>query len=144
MRDAVLTLLANDTELAAIGAAIGAGFTVVANFSVDQRPNNSGAFLVIVWRTTDFDVTVQANTFHHFEVYAHIPVAVSTDFVSIDRLLDRCDAIFAGVEDTPVAGADGWQLDYVAFHGRGIDTTDEGYQTICRSASYAALGSPTS
>lgn len=141
MRDAVYSLLNTDTQLQSLG---GTGFVVEAQFSYDQIPNAQGAFLVIVWRTTDYAIEIQSNGVHHFDVYAHLPVKVSTDFVWIDNLLDRCDQIFAAVEDgVPVAGADGWQLEYVGFQGRSLDQTDGDYQTICRSASYYALGSKT-
>lgn len=139
MRDAVFTLLDTDTQLATLG---GSGFLVLAQYSYDQRP--AGVFVVVVWRTTDFEQAIQSNAAHHFDVYVHIPIGVSTDFVRVDRILDRCDAIFGAVEDgDPLVGDDGWQLEYVGFQGRSMDMKDEDYETICRSASYYALGSKT-
>lgn len=138
-RAAVLDLLAGDATLATLG---GTGFVVVPNFAADQRPNDRGAFIVICWRTTDFETAVQANAAQHFELYVHLPIKVSTDFVLIGDILDRCDEIFAAVEDTPVVGEDGWQLDYVGFEGRGPDFKDEGYETICKQAAYYALSCP--
>lgn len=136
-RAAVLSLLRGDTELATLG---GTGFVVQAGFSYDQRPNDAGAFIVIMWRHTDFDDGVQSNAERHFDLYVHIPVKVSTDFGRIDNILDQVDKIFAAVQDgPPVVGGDGVQLDYVGFEGRGMDMTDDGYQTICRQASYMAL-----
>jgi hypothetical protein len=136
-RAAVLELLRGDATLATLG---GTGFVVEAEFSYDQRPNDLGAFIVICWRHTDFDEDIQANAERHFDLYVHIPVAVSTDFGRIDAILDRVDTLFAAVEDNdPVAGGDGQQLDYVGFEGRSMDMTDDGYQTICRQASYMAL-----
>lgn len=143
-RDAVLTLLSGDTQLATLAALVGTGFVVVPEFSADQRPNDAGPFMVICWRTTDFASEIQANGPQHFDLYVHIPVAVSTRFVLIDNMIDRCDDLFRGVEDgDPVVGDDGWQLEYVGFQGRSMDMKDEGYETICRSASYFALGSKT-
>jgi hypothetical protein len=136
-RAAVLSLLRGDATLATLG---GTGFVVEAQLSYDQRPNDAGAFIVIVWRHTDFEDDIQANAERHFDLYVHIPMLVSTDFGRIDAILDRCDALFAAVADgDPVAGGDGLQLDYVGFEGRGMDMTDEGYETICRQASYMAL-----
>ena len=138
MRAAVLDLLRGDSQLATLG---GTGFVVEAQFSYDQRPNDRGAFIVIVWRHTDFDDDMQENAEHHFDLYVHIPVSVSTDFVRIDNIIDRVDEIFKNVEDAPsVLGGDGWQLNFIGFEGRSMDMTDEGYQTICRQASYMALG----
>lgn len=136
-RGAVLDLLRNDAPLATLG---GTGFVVVAEFSYDQRPNDLGAFIVICWRHTDFDDSIQSNAEQHFDLYVHIPVSVSTDYGRIDDILDRVDVIFAAVEDNDaVVGGDGRQLDCVGFEGRSMDMTDEGYETICRQASYLAL-----
>lgn len=138
-RDAVWTLLNNDAQLAALG---GDGFKAIAQYSEDQRPE-AAAFIVICWRHTDFNEDIQANAERHFDLYVHIPVKVSTDFVRIENMIDRCDELFKAVEDStdPVVGEDGWQLDYVGFEGRGLDFEDEGYQTICKPASYMALAS---
>jgi hypothetical protein len=136
-RAAILDLLRGDTQLATLG---GTGFVVEAQFSYDQRPNDQGAFIVICWRHTDFDEDIQENAEQHFDLYVHIPVAISTDFGRINAILDQVDVIFHAVEDNPpVVGGDGQQLNFVGFEGRGMDMTDEGYQTICRQASYMAL-----
>jgi hypothetical protein len=141
-RAAVLSLLRNDTALAALG---GAGFVVVPEYAADQRPNDAAAFVVVCWRTTDFETSIQSNAARHFDLYVHIPVVVSTDFGRLDSILDRCDELFKAVQDgAPVVGGDGWQLEQVGFQGRGIDIDDEGYQTICKSASYFALASAVS
>lgn len=141
-RAAVLAMLRGDTDLATLG---GPGFVAVADFSYQQRPNDRGAFIVIIWRHTDFEDSIQANAERHFDLYVHIPKSVSTDFGRIDKILDRVDVIFKGVEDgAPVVGGDGQQLNYVGFEGRGMDMTDDGYETICRQASYMALSCTTS
>lgn len=135
-RAAVLTLLRNDSQLATLG---GTGFVIAPNFSGDQAPNLAGAFMVIRWGVND-QMSMPVRGPHHFDLWVHLPIAVSTDYVRIDNMIDRCDQIFGAVEDTdqPVAG-DGWVLDYVGFQGRGPDFKDPGYETICRRASYYAL-----
>lgn len=136
-RAAILELLRADETLAQLG---GDGFVVEAQFSYDQRPNDRGAFIVICWRHTDYEDDIQSNAEQHFDLYVHIPSTVSTDFGRIEKILDRVDVLFAAVEDgQPVVGGDGRQLDYVGFEGRSMDLTDDGYQTICRYASYLAL-----
>lgn len=136
-RAAVFSLLSEDATLASIG---GTGFTVVPSQAADQRPNDKGAFIVIVWGSQDFSDEVLENGPQRFDLYVHLPVLVSTDYVIIDRLIDRCDEIFAAVEDgPPVVAGDGWQLNFVGFEGRGPSVSDRGYRTICRRASYAAL-----
>jgi hypothetical protein len=136
-RAAVLALLRGDATLATLG---GAGFVVEAQYSADQRPNDRGAFIVIAWRHTDFDDSIQGNAEQHFDLYVHIPKLVSTDFGRIDAIIDRVDVIFSAVGDgDPVVGGDGRQLDYIGFEGRSMDLADDGYETIFRQASYLAL-----
>lgn len=140
-RDAVLSLLRNDTQLAELGTDTGwPDLVIVANFADDQRPSD-GAFIVVCWRHTDFEDAVQENAGRHIEIYFHVPAARSTDFGRIDNMIDRVDELFSTVEDSPagVVGADGWRLNYVGLEGRGPDVTDQGYQTICRQAAYMAL-----
>lgn len=138
MLAAVLALLRGDDELAELG---GPGFVVQPFTSYDQIPNPDGLFLTIVWGVTNFAVEVQENGEQHFDVYAHYPISKSTRVQKINDPLDLCDGIFRAVPDNPpVVGGDGWQLGYVGFRGRGPVFTDQGYMTICRKASYTALG----
>ncbi|TDO18134.1 hypothetical protein EV580_1316 [Mycobacterium sp. BK086] len=145
-RAAVLELLRGDATLAGLG---GTGFVVVPQHEADQAPNLLGGFLVICWRHTDFDEDIQDNAEQHFDVYAHWPVPAtpggvgSTDFGRVNSLLDRVDAIFRAACNSgePFVGSDGLRLDYIGFEGRGMDVKDDGYQTICRPASYMALSS---
>lgn len=135
-RDAIYSLLKNDATLATLG---GTGFTVEPNFTGDQRPNGSGAFMVIRWGPTDYDRAVQGNASHHFDLWVHFPAALSDDYVRIDDMIDRCDELFRAANDSQPTGADGWILDEIDFEGRSGDFEDQGYQTICRRASYKAL-----
>lgn len=142
-RAAVLSLLRSDTTLADLG---GAGFVVIPQHDADQKPD-AEAFMVICWRHTDFDDDIQNNAGRHFDLYVHVPVAASptgmqgsTDYGRIDAMIDRVDEILGAVEDgPPIVGGDGYQLEYVGFEGRSFDFTDDGYQTICKYASYMAL-----
>ncbi|OBK14089.1 hypothetical protein [Mycobacterium asiaticum] len=138
-RDAVWKLLNTDATLKQLA---GDDFVAVPQFSGDQAPA-ADVFIVICWRHTDFNEDIQQNAERHFDLYAHIRKRKSTDFGRIDALFDQCDEIFKAVEDATdaVVGDDGWRLDYVGFEGRGMDFEDEGYQSICKSASYMALAS---
>lgn len=136
-RDAVWTLLNGDSQLATLG---GEGFVAIPQYAEDQRPE-AAAFIEICWRHVDFNEDMQENTERHFDIYVNIPKKTSTDFVRIDKMLDRCDEIFAGVAEAtdPVIGDDGWQLNFVVQEGRGLDIVDDEYRTICKQASYMAL-----
>jgi hypothetical protein len=137
-RAAIYDLLTNDPDLKTLDPS--GPVVVKSQFSTDQIPNQTGAAIVIVWRTTDFDQSVQDNTAKHFDLYVHVPLALTTDIGRIDAIIDRCDAIFKPIADTdqPISG-DGWVLDFVGFEGRAQDFKDPGYETICRRASYYAL-----
>jgi len=138
MLASVLQLLRTDTTLADLG---GNGFVVKPFTSYDQIPNPNGLFITIVWGVMDFATEVQENGPQYFDLYAHIPISVSTRVQNLNDPLDRCDEIFTAVPDNPpVAGGDGWQLGFVGLRGRGPVFTDEGYMTMCRKASYMALG----
>lgn len=134
-RDAVLKLLRDDAELASLG---GTGFVIEPNYTGDQRLNDNGAFVVIRWQTTDTSMP-EHNGPHHFDLWFHIPMSISTVFDDIDKMIDRVDDIFDASNDTNIVGADGKMLNYVEREGRGPDFKDSGYQTICRSASYKAF-----
>jgi len=135
-RDVIYSLLKSDAELATLG---GPGFVVVPNFTGDQRPNGAGAFLVIRWGVTGYAREVQDNGSHRFDLWVHYPVSLSTDYVRIDDMLDRCDELFRAANDSQPTGADGWTVDEIDFEGRSGDFEDSGYQTICRRASYKVL-----
>lgn len=132
-RDAIYRVLKNDSQLAELG---GDDFVVLPNFSGDQRPNNNGAFIVIRWGYDDFDRGLAGP--HHFDLWVHMPASVSTDYVRIDNMIDRCDEIFVAANDTNIIGGDGRILNAVQREGRSRDLVDQGYETICRRASYAA------
>ncbi|OIN79345.1 hypothetical protein [Mycobacterium malmoense] len=149
-QDSVLQLLRGDTELASIAndATLAGfeltGFVVEPFTTYDQVPNLAGAFMTIVWRTTDFEVEIQENGLQWFDLYGHLPIVLGTDYKLINAMFDRVDDLFAAVENgDPVIGGDGWQLEQVGFAGRGPQITDDGYMTICRQASYYAIGSKT-
>lgn len=140
-RDAVYSLLANDSQLAALG---GTGWVVVPNFTGDQRPNDKGGFMVIRWGDTDYEESIQDNGPHHFDLWVHWPVAVSTDYGHIDGVLERCDELFAAVnDDAEIVGADGKTLTGIVPEGRSGDFEDQGYMTICRRGSYQAISYKT-
>ncbi|WP_048890657.1 hypothetical protein [Mycobacterium heckeshornense] len=137
-RDAIYSLLKNDTTLAELG---GDGFTVLANFTGDQRPNDKGAFMVIRWGVTDYERAIQDNGPRHFDIWVHIPASVSTDYVRIDNIFDRVDELFGAANEASqeLAGADGRTVTVILPEGRSGDFEDEGYMTICRRASYQVL-----
>ena len=153
-RDAVWRLLVEDSELPALmGVTARTQNTKIAaleqliipNFSADQRPGNGlSTFIVIRWGADDYDIAFDS-TFRRFDLYVHIPWDMSTDYNRIDRILNRCDDIFESANALQQSAAgDGAVLHMVEKEGRSGDYKDDGYETICRYASYKALSSRVS
>jgi len=65
----------------------------------------------------------------------------STDFVRIDDVIDILDRILVEIVDA--AGGDGRSVSVIEPEGHSRDLRDDGYQTICRSASYRVLSRVT-
>lgn len=134
-RDAVWSLLNQDAQLNAMGLNAA---TILPNFTGDQRPTANGPFMSIRWGTTDYDGQVQRNTDKRFDLWVHFPNEITTDYVRVDRVIDRIDEIFEAANDVEVVGGDGMVLTSIEPEGRSGDLEDSVYQTICRSASYKA------
>ena len=87
---------------------------------------------------------------HFLEGGPNLPKDFSTDkLASWTALGDEEAQRFAGTAkyeiefDGPTNKSDDWQLDQVGLAGRGPNSTDPGYMTIYRRASYMAFGCKT-
>lgn len=135
MYDAIV----NDEGLNALGID---GDTVFANYSLDEPPTDSSPFLILRWENEDAPVIVDPalpvvkNT-RLLTIWAHYPVAVSTDFNRIDAILDGVEDVLRPMEH--VEGEDGETLTCVRVFGRSPDFKDDGFQTISRNAIYQVL-----
>jgi hypothetical protein len=156
-RDAVWRLLVGDEQLPVLMGVVTATAArknisriaretmkalVIPNFAADQRPGDgTKPFMVIRWGADEYDPAFLVG-FRRFDLYVHIPWDASTDFNRIDLILNRCDKIFESanaVEQSPAG--DEYVLHFIEREGRSGDFKDDGYETICRYASYKALSS---
>ena len=143
-RAVVLDSILNNTTLHNLG------FTsdnVLPNFDGDQRPPGGGPFkmfMVIRWGVDDappWRAQGAPNGARHFDIWVHMPREMSTDYVHIDNVLNILDSVFNDIINTP--GADGNTLVLIEPEGRSRDLRDDGYQTLCRQASYLMLSRVT-
>ena len=143
-RDAVWRLLIEDVELASLLGIAKANMSelVIPNFAADQRPGGGiHPFIVIRWGADDYEQNFQVG-FRRFDLYVHVPWDFSTDYNRIDVILNRCDDIFDAASALQQSAAgDGMILHFIEREGRSGDFKDDGYETICRYASYKALSS---
>lgn len=147
-RDAVYRAIVDDEELNELGINVS---TVFPNYASDDRPSDSGLFLILRWESQPY---LGASTLGGFgsgtgmgrgardlTIWAHLPKEESSDFTRLDAVLDRLDELFREMEH--VAGADGYTLTCIRPTGRSSDFRDNGFDTITRNAGYKVLARRT-
>lgn len=143
-RAVILDAILDSTALIALGFDEN---NVLANFDGEQKPAGGGdfkMFMVIRWGVNDappWRVPGAPDGPKHFDIWVHMPRELSTDYLHIDGVLDILDNLFEGIINTP--GDDGYTLTLVEPEGRSRDLRDDGYQTLCRQASYLMLSRVT-
>jgi hypothetical protein len=131
-RSAVFNLLSTDPILtSAYGIDRG---RVWPAHAVDTVPRK-GPFLILRWeerergRNMASDITV-------LTIWAHQARESSTDFATLDLILDRVEELLLGVEH--LSGTDG-TITQIDHNGRSPDLNDEGYKTITRNSAFRVL-----
>ena len=71
------------------------------------------------------------------EVWAHIPLEVSSDYGRLDEILHFVSVALVALEQTP--GTDGFTVSQIIEHGKSADFYDLVYNTISRNASFGVL-----
>ena len=111
--------------------------TVFHNWSNEERPTNTGPFVILRWE--DEPKPVWGSELHRgaraVTMWVHFPNELTTDFNRVTSVLDRVDDVVTEVRDA--VGADGYTLSFVECGGRSADMTDEGFNTIARTGSYS-------
>ncbi|ACI12441.1 hypothetical protein SEA_BECKERTON_20 [Mycobacterium phage Beckerton] len=108
------------------------------------RPRHDGPFVVFNWQES----TIFSQTYtgmrngipkapRTLQIWVHFPWDISTDYDDLNRILNRIDQIFAGLEHQ--TGTDGQRVTMVRTAGRSSNLLDEGYKTIARHATYGVL-----
>lgn len=132
-RTAVYQALINDAGLNAMG--IGED-EIFPNYAMDQSPSRSKRFLILRWEEPRFTPVMRKGP-QRVTVWAHSPVQLSTDFVDLDKILDRVKEVLTAMEH--VDGGDGYIVTKVDFTGSGGDLRDNGYETITKNSAFEVL-----
>lgn len=126
--------LTTDAALTLLGITAGKVFELQ---SVDERPLNSGYFVILNWQESSLFTNAVKRAPRALTVWVHTPLDRTRDYRTIDRILNRIDAIFADIEQQK--GADGVRVTCITRQGRSGNLVDEGWKTIARNATYSVL-----
>lgn len=127
-RAAILTLIGTDPEINTIGISV----PEVWSSNATDTPDASKPFLTI--NVADEPKVFGGQTVFEYEVWCHVPKALSRDYGKIDAALSRIVEIMLAA--TQVHGADGWTLSSASFSGTSGDLQDDGYNSLCRRSTY--------
>lgn len=132
-RTAVYQALVNDSELNDLGIGEDQVFT---NYAMDQSPSRHERFLILRWEESRFTPVMRKGP-QRVTVWAHSPVQLSSDFIDLDKILDRVKVVLTAMEH--VDGGDGYIVTHVDFTGSGGDLRDSGYETITKNSAFEVL-----
>src|ERR1700747_2214589 len=122
MPSAIYETLANDTTLAGL---LGTGNRIFELQSVDERPVDSGYFIIIDFQETTVGFQDGANVVTDeqvMQIWVHTPLDVEREYNTINRILNRIDALLLPIEQ--VIGGDGIRVSTVRLHSRSRNTFD--------------------
>lgn len=133
---AIYESIVDDNELQNLGISEGKVFELQ---SVDERPVDSGYFVVINWQeSTVYSNNTGINKAPRFMmIWVHTPQDETRDYRLIDRILNRLDDILLPIEHK--TGSDGMRVTCITKQGRSGNLIDDGWKTIARNATYGVL-----
>ena len=134
-RAAVFTALTTDPTLNLLEITAD---TVFPNWSSRTRPSDK-PFLILRWQEETRKVNL--NGPRVLEVWAHIPMELSTDYGRLDEILHFVGKAMMALEQKP--GADGFTVTTVKDQGKSPDFYDSTYNTISRNAVFGVLSHET-
>lgn len=109
---------------------------VVELQSVDQRPFDDGAFIVVNWQeSSSYGVLEKAPRV--MTIWVHSPLDRGRDYRVIDKVLNRIDGILIPIEQ--LKGTDNVRVTCINKVGRSGNLIDDGWKTIARNATYRVL-----
>jgi hypothetical protein len=108
--------------------------TVFHNYSSEERPCNTGPFIILRWTGQDRPRWQKVKAPDLVTVWVHWPIELSNDYFKLVRILDRIDEVVADLRDVP--GSDGYILSFVQIGGRSGDFVDDGFGTITKNGVY--------
>lgn len=135
-RAAVFTALTTDPTLNLLGITES---TVFPNWASKERPSSTGPFLILRWQEDTLQVNLEGPRI--LEVWAHIPMELSTDYGRIDEILYFVSQALVGLVHK--TGSDGFTVTMVDYQGKSPDFYDSAYNTISRNVSFGVLSHET-
>lgn len=135
-RAVVLKAILEDTMLSNLGFDES---SVKLNYDGEQRPSDR-MFMVLRWGAQDLDQKMMRGP-RQLTIWVHMYREFSTDYVRVDSVIDRLRSVLTDIIDVP--GEDGYTLTLIDPESFSEDLKDDGYQTICRSASFKVLSRKT-
>lgn len=135
-RAVVLKAILEDTVLSNLGFDES---SVKSNYDGEQRPSDR-MFMVLRWGGQDLDQKMMRGP-RQLTIWVHVYREFSTDYVRVDTVIDRLRSVLTDIINVP--GEDGYTLTLIDPESFSEDLKDDGYQTICRSASFKVLSRKT-
>lgn len=111
---------------------------ILESQSVDARPKDDGYFLTLSFSETLMSsVSAISKGPRTLEVNVHHPMDIDRDYAKIDKIINRIDVIYLGMEN--FSGSDNVRITKIRRIGRSGNDVDEGWRTITRQATYGVL-----
>lgn len=130
-RAAFFDALVNDTVLNGFGIT---DETVFHNYSNDERPSDTGPFIILRWGEQDAPFFENMKSPERVTVWVHWPKELTNDYTRLIKILDQIDNVVLELRDVP--GSDDYTLSFVTLGSRSGDFFDDGFDTITKNANY--------
>lgn len=111
--------------------------------SVDERPFDTGYFIIINWQESSSFSSLISNQSampkmpRVMTIWVHSPLDSGRDYRQIDKILNRIDTLLLPIEQQK--GTDDIRVTCVTRQGRSGNLIDDGWKTITRNATYGVL-----
>lgn len=133
MPSIIYETLVADTALAGL---LGDGDRIFELQSVDERPINTGYFIIVDFQETTMGLPSRLGE-QIMSIWVHTPLDNDREYNTINAILNRIDALLLPM--TNVTGDDGIRLTTVRLHARSRNTYDPGWDTTTRNGLYGVL-----
>jgi hypothetical protein len=132
-RAAFYDVLVGDSYLNTLGVTED---SVFPNYSNEERPTNSGPFVILRWGTYAGPrwQSENAGRTEQVTVWVHWPQEFGNEFDKLIKIIDRMDDVLRDARD--VLGSNDYTMSFVTIGDRSPDLIDDGFNTITKNAAY--------